>query len=62
MKVWEELELVGIDRCPECWCVVSTDWEYRDFSNKTIAVCPQCDNLIYLDNSELDPKGDKEVG
>jgi len=49
MKVWEELEQLGIERCPECRCVVGTDWEYRDFSNKTIAVCAQCGHLIYLE-------------
>ena len=50
MKVWEELESLGIDRCVECHCVVSTDWEYMDFTNKTVAVCAQCETPIYLEN------------
>lgn len=27
---------------------VGDDWEYKDFSNKTIVVCPQCGEEINL--------------
>lgn len=57
MKVWEELDLYGIDRCAECRCVVSTDWEYMDFTNKTVAVCAQCETPIYLEDFAV---GDKQ--
>lgn len=48
MKAGEELELRGIEECPECHCITGDDWEYRDFSNKTIAICPQCHEEIML--------------
>ena len=54
MKAWEELDLFGIERCPECRCAVGTDWGYRDYSSKTIAVCPQCGHLVYLDDEEVE--------
>lgn len=46
MKVIEELKQLGIERCPECHCAIGDDWEYKDFSCKTIIVCPQCHNEI----------------
>lgn len=46
MKVNEELGQIGIERCPECHCATGDDWEYKDFSCKTIIVCPQCHNEI----------------
>ena len=52
MKCVEELKELGIEECPECHCVTSTDWEYKDFSNKTIAVCPQCGTEISLENTD----------
>lgn len=46
----EELsERFGIERCPECNCCTGDDTEYKDFSNKTIAVCAQCGYEWYLD-------------
>jgi len=42
-------ELKGIENCPECHCATGDDWEFVDFSNKTIARCPQCRELIYLE-------------
>jgi len=50
MKALEELQSMGIERCPECKCAVGEDWKYKDFSNKTIVVCPQCGEEINLDN------------
>ncbi len=49
MKVYEELEDLDIEECPECHCVVGTDWEYKDFSNKTVVICPQCGEEISLE-------------
>ena len=48
MKAIEELQRLGIERCPECNCAVGDDWKYKDFSNKTIVVCPQCGEEINL--------------
>ncbi len=42
MKAWEELADQGIEKCPECHCSTGDDTEYKDFSNKTIAICVQC--------------------
>lgn len=50
MKISEELEVLGIEECPECHCATGTDWEYKDFSNKTIAICPQCKTDVKLDD------------
>ena len=52
MKASEELERKGIYKCPECSCCVGNDWEYKDFSNKNIVVCPQCKTDIYLNEVE----------
>ena len=46
MKAIEELQELGIERCVECRCAVGDDWDYRDFSNKTIIVCPQCGSEV----------------
>lgn len=50
MKAHEELLSMGIERCPECNCPVGDDWDYKDFSNKRIVVCPQCGEEINLDD------------
>ena len=47
MKAYEELETMGIERCPECNCNVGKDWEYIDFSNKKLIECPQCKEIIH---------------
>ena len=49
MKVHEELESKGIEECPECHNLVSDDWDYVDFSNKTVTKCPQCRHRIFLE-------------
>ena len=46
MKAFEELKMMEIERCEECHCAIGNDWEYKDFSNKTIIICPQCKNEI----------------
>ena len=48
MKAIEELMEKGIEKCPECHCSVGDDTEYKDFSNKTIAICAQCGYEFYL--------------
>ena len=42
MKAIDVLEELGIEECRECGCPVGDDWKFKDFSNKTIIVCPQC--------------------
>ena len=49
MKAREELELLEIEECPECHCNIGDDWEYKDFSNKNIVICPQCTEEINLE-------------
>lgn len=49
MKANEELESMGVERCPECKCATGDDWEYVDFSNKTVIECPQCKHHIYTE-------------
>lgn len=46
LKAWEVLDRMGIERCPECKCAIGDDWEYKDFTCKTIIICPQCKNEI----------------
>ena len=50
MKAYEELEELDITECPECHYNIGDDWEYKDFSNKNIVICPQCKNEIYLED------------
>ena len=42
MKAVEVLESQGVEKCPECHCATGDDTEYKDFSNKNIAICAQC--------------------
>ncbi len=46
MKVVDELQLRNIECCPECHCAVGDDWNYKDYSNREIIVCPQCNAEI----------------
>jgi len=48
MKACEELERYGVEECPECHCSTGDDTEYKDFSNKNIAICAQCGYEWYL--------------
>ncbi len=48
MKAWEVLSSLGIENCPECHCPIGPDWEYVDFTNKTVTACPQCGTLAQL--------------
>lgn len=43
------MDNINIEECPECHCVVGKDWEYKDFSNKTIVICPQCKTEIEVE-------------
>lgn len=49
MKAYQELAAKGIERCPECNCATGDDTEYKDFSNKNIAICGQCGYEWYLE-------------
>lgn len=49
MKAVEELQRLEIEECSECKCAVGDDWEYKEFSNKTIIVCPQCKSELALE-------------
>lgn len=49
MKAWEILEDQGFYHCPECRCAIGDDWEFVDFSDKTVIECPQCKERVYLD-------------
>ena len=48
MDCIKELQSLGIEKCAECHCAVGEDWQYKDFSSKTSAVCPQCKTIIPL--------------
>ena len=50
MKACKELADLGVEKCPECHCSTGNDTEYKDFSNKTIAICAQCGYEWYLKN------------
>ena len=52
MKASEELEQRKIYNCPECKCALGDDWNYLDFSNKNIIVCPQCKHQIHSNEEE----------
>jgi hypothetical protein len=51
MKAIEELNRLKIEHCPECRCTVGEDWEYKNFSNKNIIICPQCNEEINVAES-----------
>ena len=46
MTPYEELGLIGIERCPECSNLCGDDWKYVDFSNKYLIQCPQCKTIL----------------
>ena len=46
----EKWILNKIERCPECRCACGNDWEYKDFSNKNVIICPQCKTEIYVED------------
>ena len=43
-------ELLNKERCDECNCAVGDDWEYKDYSNKNIILCPQCKAEYYIES------------
>lgn len=45
----ELLELYGIERCPECNCSTGDDTVYKDFSNKMVIICAQCEYEWYTE-------------
>jgi len=48
MGMYKTLDYFGIERCQECKCAIGDDWEYKDFSNKSVVICPQCKTEIIL--------------
>jgi len=49
MTASEHLQDKGIEECPEChYSSEHDDWEYKDFTCKTVAICPQCKEEIDL--------------
>jgi hypothetical protein len=42
MTAQEVLSEYGIEKCPECHCCTGDETEFKDFSNKEIAICAQC--------------------
>jgi len=61
MEIIEVCKQFGIEECPECHCNLGDDWEYKDFSNKNIVICPQCKYEIYLEKIEISEKAQKHV-
>ena len=53
MNTLKTLSNLGIERCIECNCVVGDDWNFVDFSNKNLVKCPQCGELINIENMEI---------
>jgi NAD-dependent SIR2 family protein deacetylase len=61
MKVYELLQEMGYLHCEECKCAIGEDWEYKDFSSKTIVICPQCKHELCIEKLGGDCFGlDKE--
>lgn len=52
MTAEEVLIDMGIERCPECNCNVGDDWEFEDFTCKTVVKCPQCKEIFHTDNED----------
>ena len=50
MKAADVLIELGVEVCPECDCPVGDDWEFEDFSSKTIVTCPQCKEMIHTED------------
>jgi len=42
LKAWEAFDAMYGEHCLECHCATGDDWEFKDFTNKTIVICPQC--------------------
>ena len=39
-------------KCPKCDCELSYQWEdlRKDYYEKLVIICPECDNYIYHDS------------
>jgi hypothetical protein len=47
MTASEYLQNLKIEECPEChYNTEHEDWEFKDFTCKTVAICPQCKEEI----------------
>ena len=61
MTAFEELVELGIMECPECHnSTENDDWSYVDFTCKSQVACPQCGNVLFLDNIREDRKEESE--
>ena len=43
LAAWEVFESMYKAHCPECYYATGDDWEFKDFSNKTVVICPRCE-------------------
>ena len=50
MTALEELMINEIYNCPECHCPTGDDWQYVDFTSRSVIKCPQCGNEIFMDD------------
>lgn len=46
----EELLNLGFERCDECNNPVGSDWDYVDFTSRTVVKCTQCGELYHIEN------------
>ncbi len=49
MKAFEILKEKGYEECQECHCIIGEDWDFKDYSNREIIICPQCKTEIEHD-------------
>lgn len=49
-QVLRILEVLEVERCPECYCAIGDDWQFIDFSNHDLVECPQCGEPIEVSN------------
>ncbi len=51
LKAYEVLLAKGIEKCEECHNPVSDDWEFKDWTSKTVVICPQCKTEYYTEDN-----------
>lgn len=52
MTAEEELISIGFDRCEECNNPVGSNWDYVDFTCKTVVKCTQCGETYHIEDLE----------
>lgn len=51
MEANEEMIRMGYHGCDECHCGTEHDeWEYLDYTSKSVIKCPQCSELYYTES------------